>query len=375
MKRTWLLVCALAACVSIGSLDAPAAGAGSGRILYVDFSVGGSVFSIRPNGTGLDRLARDAIDSAIWSPNKSHVAFTRSRVDLCEASTCDSVWVMRADGSGKRRLATEAYRPSWSPNGRRLAFVHRVDADNPATNRDELVIARIDGSHERVVALAPDRRLSDPQWSPTGTEIAFVASTPTDDSDPATRDWPNADIYTVALANGEVTRLTYHKKRDSDPRWSPDGTRIAFVTDRHDTLCPPEECPYTTEVYLMRRDGSQETRFSDNERRQDVDPEWSPDGTKLVWQQYVDDDVNASYCCSQRIVIKNVDGSGRRSLTSGYRWRSPRNPDFSPDGRWIVYSATGAWADHSDLFKVRIDGTQRTRLTRTTRRSEQSPDW
>jgi Tol biopolymer transport system component len=192
----------------------------------------------------------------------------------------------------------------------------------------------------------------------------------TDDGDPLTYEEDNLDIYKVILATGEVVRLTEHPKRDEDPRWSPDGSRIAFVSDRDDELCPPDGgCPYTTEIYLMDPDGRDEIRFTHNARRHDRAPDWSPDGGALVWNQTSDDDVGGR---EAEILFKRIDGSHGRKLTDN-KVRVDRDPSFSPSGRWVTFMS---WTEGTlpDLYKIRRDGTGKTRLTRTDR-AESSPDW
>ncbi|HJR44718.1 MAG TPA: hypothetical protein VJ927_03880 [Actinomycetota bacterium] len=343
--------------------QAGAAATPSRRIL---FAAGDSIFSVRPDGDGYRKLASGSTSFApVWSPNKQHIAFTRHE------GSVGSVWVMKADGSDERVLAENGDSPSWSPDGDRLVYVRRAGVTDPFATGDALVTVAIDGTQESVVAEA-EGRLESPQWSPDGAEIAFVAGMPTDDGDPTTFDEDNLDIYKVVLETEEIVRLTEDLHRDEDPRWSPDGNRLAFVSDRDDERCGEgsDGCPYTTEIYLMEPDGSSEKRFTHNALHHDRNPEWAPDGRALVWNRTTDDDVNTS-CCNAEIVLKAVDGSRSRLLTKDDRF--DLDPSFSPGGFWVVFMSYRE-GGLPDLYKMRIDGSDRARIT-STGRAESAPDW
>ena len=351
--------------VSFGAAPVGAAGANDSIL----FQAGSSLFSVRPNGDGYRKLASGGfLYLPEWSPDKAKIAFTRAVEDDV------SVWVMDADGTNERRV-TQGGGAVWSPDGTRLAFLRSTASEtDPFATRGQLLTINRDGSDERVITEGPDASpLGDLDWSPDGTRIAFVATLPTDDGNPVTFDEDNSEIYSVRVDTGAVDRLTDDVHQDEDPQWSPDGEQIAFVSDRDDELCGPDGdgCPYTTEIYLMRSDGSNEVRFTKNARRHDRNHEWSPDGRAIAWNQTVDDDVNTN-CCQANILIKTLDGSRSRRLTDDTR-RINLDPSFSPDGRWVVFMS---WREGSlpDLFKIRRDGTGRSRITRTGR-AEAGPDW
>ena len=333
------------------------------------FQAGSSIFSVQPNGEGYRRLASERfLYSPEWSPGKDKIAFTRVVGDDV------SVWVMDADGTNERRV-TQGGGAVWSPDGRRLAFLRSIASESdPFATRGQLLTVNPDGSDERMITEGPDGSpLGDLDWSPDGTRIAFVATLPTDDGNPLTYEEDNSEVYSVRVDTGALDRLTDDIHRDEDPQWSPDGEQIAFVSDRDDELCDPQGggCPYTTEIYLMRSDGSNEVRFTKNARRHDRNHEWAPDGRAIAWSQTVDDDVNTN-CCEANILIKALNGSRSRKLTDD----NPRinlDPSWSPDGRWLVFMS---WREGSqpDLFKIRRDGSGRSRITRTDR-GEAAPDW
>jgi Tol biopolymer transport system component len=85
----------------------------------------------------------------------------------------------------------------------------------------------------------------------------------------------NNEIYTMNADGSSQTRLTNNTASDTDPAWSPDGTKIAFATDR-------DRSNFTYEVYTMNADGSGQTRLT-GDSLNDQSPAWSPDGTKIAF--------------------------------------------------------------------------------------------
>ena len=112
--------------------------------------------------------------------------------------------------------------------------------------------------------------VSDPQISSDGARVAFVATTLSEE-----RDEYLSSIWVVdADGRGAPRRFTAGPKRDRDPRWSPDGTRLAFVSER--------EGKKKGQLYVMPADGGEPTRLTD-ERHGVADPVWSPDGSRLAF--------------------------------------------------------------------------------------------
>ena len=112
------------------------------------------------------------------------------------------------------------------------------------------------------------RFISDPQISPDGQRVAFVVTMLSDDTDQYL-----SNIWMVDTVGGEPRRFTTGPKRDTMPRWSPDGTHLAFLSER--------EAQSKAQVYVIPAGGGEPTRLTTlpNGVMQYV---WSPDGSRLA---------------------------------------------------------------------------------------------
>ena len=169
-----------------------------------------------------------------------------------------------------------------------------------------------------------------PAWSPDGTQIAFHSN----------RDG-NYEIYVMAADGSQPTRLTRNDASDRYPAWSPDGTQIAFGSNRDGNH----------EIYVMAADGSQPTRLT-RISGWDRGPAWSPDGTQIAFGS--DRDGN------NEIYVMAADGSQPTRLTRNDAW--DWNPAWSPDGTQIAFDSNRD--GNHEIYVMAADGSQPTRLTR-----------
>ena len=146
----------------------------------------------------------------VWSPDGRTIYFGR--------------YLVRTDGSGARRLPYIPLTAVWSPDGRQIAFAHQ--AARPKSGPCcypflfDIYVMNANGSGKR--RLTHDaRQNAEPAWSPDGGKIAFVSR----------RDG-NAEIYVMNADGSGKRNLTRHAAKDGRPSWSPDGRKIAFVSNR-----------------------------------------------------------------------------------------------------------------------------------------------
>jgi Tol biopolymer transport system component/DNA-binding winged helix-turn-helix (wHTH) protein len=181
-------------------------------------------------------------------------------------------------------------------------------------------------------------------WSPDGTKIAFTSN----------RDGKD-EIYVMDAAGSNVRRLTHNATTDDHPAWSPDGTKIAFHSDRDGNL----------EIYVMAADGSHQTRLT-NDSAADAGPAWSPDGTRIAFAS----NRGNSSLYNFDIWVMNSDGSNQTRLTTDLEYDA--DPTWSPDGKQIAFVSG---RDHNfEVYVMNADGTNQTNLTHQAKNDE-SPDW
>lgn len=203
-----------------------------------------------------------------------------------------------------------------------IAFVSSRDGDYA------VFVMAADGGGQRRLTAATDEPGNenpffqiDPAWSPDATRIAFVSGRT-----------GSSDVYVMGADGDGTKRLTSTKANDTHPTWSADGAAIAFAR--------------AGDIYVMGADGSNARRISDI-LVEESDPAWSPDGE---WIAYVRRTPGTPV---QNIWVMRPDGSDRHALTA----QDGRSftPAWAPDSSRIVYS-TNAEGEVYELFTIGVDG-------------------
>src|SRR5438309_886368 len=207
-----------------------------------------------------------------------------------------------------------------------------------------IAVAYADGSN--TVTLA---RGTGPSWSPDGTKIAFAAID-------YYCDYYYYDCYyypvglAVMSADGSGLVFLTNEASDAQPTWSPDGTRIAFISSRNGR----------SGVYVLN--AGVPTLLTNTPRAMSK-PAWSPDGTRLAFTCEVDSG-NSDIC------VINANGTGFTRLTSDPG--QDAGPAWKPDGSRIAF-ATTRYAGAYELASMTPDGGDVTRLSPATAASD--PAW
>ncbi|HJR09580.1 MAG TPA: protein kinase [Pyrinomonadaceae bacterium] len=149
-----------------------------------------------------------------------------------------------------------------------------------------------------------------PDYSPDGSRIAFASN-----RDGAT------EIYTMSADGSDVRRLTFNTTEDDCPTWSRDGQKIAFQSRRDGQM----------EVYVMDADGSNQRNLTNNPA-EDTRPAWSPDSTRIVYGSNTLDTPE-----NFEIYTMRADGSDKRRLTNDPKFDN--DPTWSPDGQRIAFAS------------------------------------
>lgn len=308
---------------TLPAASAPSEGTG-GKISFSSYRDGESeIYMIDADGSNLTRLTDldDRVGQPVWSPDGQRIAFVRRIQGMYM-----EIWGMNADGGEMAHIPTNQQlvdtEPAWSPDGSQIAFTSNIDSYPDYRGRQVIIfnlfVVNADGSG--LLRLTEGRNLdTSPDWSPDGTRIAYQSNRV-----------GNFEIYTLPVGGVTPKNLTNRLTDETDPAWSPDGSKIAFVTDRDGN----------EEIYVMDANGENQTRLTDHPL-EDKAPSWSPDGQSIAF--YSNRDGN------YEIYKMKADGSELNRLTDHY------NFDGFPSWQPGISSAITLLQENIKVIANRID--------------------
>ena len=339
--------------VTTQNVPDPRMRSGTSELYVIDLTTGQSRKLIESDATEPD-----------WSPNGHRIAFWH----MAEGGHRD-IRTVSVDGGTPLSVTDDAeldWSPTWSPDGRYLYFssnrrgatnVWRVaiDEETGETRGDpEPVTAETTATAQHVSFSSDGRRLAYASsvttqnlWRvPFDPETETIVENPiavTEGSQPLYHpqvspdgDWivvaeNNEDLFIVKSDGSELRRLTDDDYRNREPRWSPDGTSIAFQSDRGGTY----------DIWTIKPDGSELKQLTDAPHLTLMAPVWSPDGSQVAcWNPREDTilvfDPAVLWDAQTPQVIE-----ARRDAKRLFSW------SWSPDGTWLA----GDWVHASSVYE------------------------
>jgi TolB protein len=198
----------------------------------------------------------------------------------------------------------------------------------------KLFVAKLDGTGLRQLTQGASQDVT-PKWSFDGSRVAYASTGPDG----------NEDIWIVNADGSGARNLTNHPGGDSHPSWSPDGRQVVFCSNRDDGR--------HDDIYVVNVDGSGLKRLTEGGGYWNTFPSFSPDGKRILFRRLLSHESPAEKLFNSEVWVMNADGTGERNLTN--------DPDFdgwpawSPDGQRIVFSSNRS--DTYQIYVMNADGT------------------
>jgi TolB protein len=264
---------------------------------------------------------------------RTKLAFASDRDGLrqktsVEARSIKEIYIGDYDGENQRRVTVNqslASNPAWSSDGRAIAYT------SYRRGYPDIYVSYIYQGKMEQPARGTDRVHNFlPAFSPDGSRLAFMTN----------RDG-NLEIYAVNRDGSGLRRITNHPGNDTTPTWSPAGNQVAFTSDR--TGSP--------QIYIVDADGVGQPRRVTSETWADR-ATWSPSFSEIAYAGRTGPGFD----------IKIIDiASGQiRVVTDGVG--SNESPAWAPNGRHLAFASTRAGRTH--IFTVARDGQDLQQLTR-----------
>ena len=322
------------------------------------------------------------------SPDGRNVVFAIKSVGPRKDGYRSALWIAPADGSGPARQfslgAKTDGNPRWSPDGRTLAFLSDRGAilqaggagdrpgpsEIPEDGATQVWLMPVDGGEARQVSRLP-YDVTDLDWHPDATALCLASPSltttvrpkrrPEDPPEPDARlidrltyqlngvgytyDRPN-NLWLLDLETEQARRITATLANDENPVWSPDGRRIAFVSNRHRDA----DLTWRTDIYVLDPEEPKPVRITDGRGDQIFTaPAWSPDGRYVatighrypagggsradVWRfRAADRDPGENLTSQSDLMV------GAAMMSDLFAMGDARL-QWAADGRWIVFAA------------------------------------
>jgi Tol biopolymer transport system component len=298
---------------------------------------------------------------ALAAPSQATVAGANGRIafasDLTPSPVVTSgapssletdVHTVRADGSGRTRLTLTASTDgiaSWSPDGLRLAFVSTRDGNG------EIYVMNWDGTGQTRLTNHPAVD-TQPRWSPDGAQLVFVSSRT-----------GNLELFLMNTDGSDVIQITEHPAADTWPEFSPDGATLAFTSDRNGSSA----------VYAANADGSDVHQLTADELNAGQ-ADWSPDGSRIAFVNNFCGKCPPGRPLSDIFILRLASGEIRQVT---HRFGNNLNPSWSPDGSKLAFwhAPASPATNNTDVYSVNVDGAALTNITATPTLREYVPDW
>jgi Tol biopolymer transport system component len=285
--------------------------------------------------TRLDPGGHYSYKEPSWSPNSKQVVYTRREVPTSEPayapSSSSEIFIMNVATQEVQQLTDNNFydfAPTWAPDGQRIAYI-REEALYAAQPENDIVTSTI-----QVVAVngvGGSKAIACPYscgwltWSPVGDRFAFQMQLIKNATN-ATKNIPPPEIFTINLDGSNLVQITRGNSPAYAPQWSPDGKRIVFLRSSDEP------------IRIVDIESQIETAYEVGDLIGVSDPSWSPDQSEIVFSAS-----RPERSVPQLYVLSLNDRSiaplfSNASDTSG---RFMYGAKWSPDGTKLIFDELG----------------------------------
>jgi len=287
------------------------------------------IYLISPLGGG-SRKIKDTPAGACemdWSPDGTLIVYKDE-----PPGQSAGLFLMSSSGSPVRRLTTsdpgfDDRFPAFSRDGKRVAFVR-----NKSWGSSDIFVVDVSGGEPRRLTFMNDD-LGRPVWTSDNEKIVFWACTG--------GSWWAQDLYVVPVSGGKPERLPFSNYDAAGPAISRRGDKLSYM-----------RCTFDINIWKRPISNSTEpaSKFAASSSRRDLDPEYSPDGSKVAFM--------SDRSGQMAIWLTDADGSNATMIAAAWGGTSPR---WSPDGTQITFDSRLEGPAH--IMVVGVEGGQPKRLT------------